>query len=154
VNKGLFITSILAIATITVFFTLKQVNAKKSPQIMISESNYIELKGNEDFEKEVVNSTVPVLVKFHANWCPPCQMMQEPLKNIAKKYNGVFKIGVIDVDAPENQPLVEKYNIKSMPTMLFIKPNGTQEIEIKETIIGATPQETLEEKIQEHFNLR
>ena len=99
----------------------------------------LHLKTNE-FDKEVLQSNQPVLVDFSATWCGPCQMMWTLIEKLAKDFEGKAKVAKIDID--ENSDLAMKYNIMSVPSMLFFK-NG----EIKEQVIGAVPEEHLSEKL-------
>ena len=99
----------------------------------------LHLKTNE-FDKEVLQSNQPVLVDFSATWCGPCQMMGPVMEKLAKDFEGKAKVAKIDID--ENSDLAMKYNIMSVPSMLFFK-NG----EIKEQVIGAVPEEHLSEKL-------
>ena len=72
----------------------------------------------ENFEKEVLESDVPVLVDFNASWCPPCNALHLVLKEIADD-GGDFKIVLVDID---NEPeLASKYDISSIPCLLLFK---------------------------------
>lgn len=71
----------------------------------------------EDFEDEVLKSDVKVLVDFYADWCGPCKMMAPVLEEIAENNNG-FKIVKLNVD--ENMSIAEKYNIMSIPALLYL----------------------------------
>lgn len=73
-----------------------------------------------NFEQEVLNSDIPVLVDFWATWCMPCKMLAPVIEEIAQEAVG-FKVGKVDVDAePE---LARKYRVMSIPTVLVFK-NG------------------------------
>lgn len=74
---------------------------------------------DENFEKEVLKSDIPVLVDFFAEWCGPCKMMAPAIDELAKEYEGKWKIGKLDVDqAPKT---AEKYSVQSIPTLIFFK---------------------------------
>ncbi|MBE6609019.1 MAG: thioredoxin [Ruminococcaceae bacterium] len=75
----------------------------------------------ENFEKEVLNSDIPVLVDFWATWCGPCRMLAPIIEEIAQDYDGKVKVGKIDVDTQEE--LAVKFGIQSIPTVLLFK-NG------------------------------
>lgn len=76
-------------------------------------------KGN--FEKEVKNSNIPVLLDFWAPWCGPCRMVGPIVEEIAKEYDGKIKVGKINVD--EETALASAFNIASIPTLMVVK-NG------------------------------
>lgn len=72
-----------------------------------------------NFEEEVMKSELPVLVDFYAEWCGPCKMMAPIIDELAKEYEGKWKIGKCDIDnSPE---LTAKFGITSIPTILFFK---------------------------------
>lgn len=73
----------------------------------------------ENFEKEVLQSRMPVLLDFWASWCGPCRMMSPVVDDIAESMNTSIKVGKINVD--ENQDLAVKYNVMSIPTFVVIK---------------------------------
>ncbi len=99
----------------------------------------LHLKTNE-FDKEVLKSSQPVLVDFSATWCGPCQMMGPVMEKLATEFEGKAKVAKVDID--ECSDLAMKYNIMSVPSMLFFK-NG----EIKDQVVGAVPAEHLSEKL-------
>ena len=72
-----------------------------------------------NFETEVLNSKVPVLVDFFADWCGPCQSLSPIVEELARDYAGRIKIGKVDVD--QNQRIAEKFGIASIPTVMFFK---------------------------------
>ena len=94
------------------------------------------------FETEVMNSDLPVLVDFYADWCGPCQTLAPTLERLAEKYEGKVKICKINVD--QAQQLAIAHKIMSIPTMLFVKGG-----EIKERLLGAYPEEVLTQKLDE-----
>lgn len=67
----------------------------------------------------IVNNGKPVLVEFYANWCPHCQRMRPILDDIEKKSGEKLKVERFDIDAPENEYLLNYYKIQSIPTMLL-----------------------------------
>ena len=78
---------------------------------------------NENFEKEVLQSRIPVLLDFWASWCGPCRMMSPVVDDIAESMNTSIKVGKINVD--ECPDLAAKYNVMSIPTFVVIK-NGQE----------------------------
>ena len=74
-----------------------------------------------NFEEEVLNSEIPVLVDFWASWCGPCQMMGPIIDKLADKYEGKIKIGKLSVEDSENQELAGHYGIQSIPAFKIFK---------------------------------
>lgn len=70
-----------------------------------------------DFEKEVTNSSLPVLVDFWAPWCKPCQMMGPVLDTLSLELDGVARIIKIDVEKSDNNDLANMFQIRSIPSM-------------------------------------
>jgi thioredoxin 1 len=67
------------------------------------------------FETDVLNSELPVVVDFSAEWCPPCKMLAPVLDRLAAEYQGKVTVGEIDVDA--NQDIAIRYSVMAMPTL-------------------------------------
>ena len=95
---------------------------------------------DDNFEKEVLNSNLPVLIDFWAVWCGPCKIIAPVVEQLAEEYSGKLKVGKLDVD--NNQEASIKYGVRSIPTLLIFK-NG----QVKETIIGAVPKAQIIQKI-------
>lgn len=82
----------------------------------------------DQFEKEVLKSSVPVLVDFWAPWCGPCIMMGPILDEVSEKIGSKAKIMKIDVDEKQNTELARKFSIRSIPSMkIFSKGNVVEE---------------------------
>ena len=104
------------------------------------------IKVTEDtFQEEVVNASEPVLVDFSAVWCGPCKMLDPIVKQLAGEWNG--KVKVVKIDADENPNIVMKFQVMSIPTLLFFKDG-----EIKERITGYQPKNKFVSKFSPHFN--
>jgi thioredoxin 1 len=102
-------------------------------EIAITQSN---------FETEVMKSTIPVVADFWAEWCGPCRMIGPVLKELAQVYKDKIKVVKINVD--QEPDLAAKFNIQSIPTLLFVK-NG----QVVKQQIGAVPRQLLEKIIKE-----
>ena len=97
---------------------------------------------DQNFEGEVIKSTLPVLVDLWAPWCRPCLMVAPVVDSLAEKYNGRFKFCRLNVD--ENPKVAARYRIMSIPTLMFFKGG-----EAVDTVIGAVPERALQPKIDE-----
>lgn len=85
-------------------------------------SSNLEIK-DENFEKDVLQSNIPVLVDFHAPWCGPCQMMGPLVERLAGEYEGKVKIFKYDVQA--KQKYAQQYGIQGIPAFKIFK-NGEE----------------------------
>ena len=92
------------------------------------------------FKDEVLDSKLPVMVDFWAEWCGPCKMIAPTVAELAKEYEGRAKVVKLDVDS--NYKTSGAYDVRSIPTLLFFK-NG----QVVDKIVGAVPKQKLKEKL-------
>ena len=88
----------------------------------------------ENFQTEVLNSEIPVLIDFWATWCGPCKMIAPIVSEIADEYEGKVKVGKVDVDSEGE--LAASFGVMSIPTLVLVK-NG----EVVNTSVGYRPKE-------------
>ena len=109
----------------------------------MAEGNIIHLS-NDTWQTEVMQSAVPVLVDFWAEWCGPCKTIIPVLNELAVELAGKLKIGKVNVD--ENQELAGKFHIRSIPTLLIIKDGAVQE-----QMVGALSKSDLKAKLNAYL---
>ncbi len=99
---------------------------------------------NENFEKEVLQSDIPVVIDFFADWCMPCKMFAPVFEEVAKEFEGKVKFVKVNID--ESPELAQKYFVMSIPTLKLIKGD-----ELLGNFVGAMSQEELEDWLNEHL---
>lgn len=93
-----------------------------------------------NFNEEVLQSDIPVMVDFWASWCMPCKMLTPVIEELAEEADG-YKVGKVNVD--EEPELARQYNVMSIPTVLVFK--GGQ---VVKQSVGVQPKEALEDMIR------
>lgn len=106
----------------------------------MSVSNFTE----SNFKSEVLESKLPVLVDFWADWCGPCKMIAPVVDELAKEYSGKIKVGKVDVDS--NSSIASQYGIMSIPTLIFFKGGR-----IMAQLTGVQSKASLKQKIEENL---
>ena len=151
--KGKIITILLIVAFVGFLvwanFTLDKENEKlarensestsDSSEEYTGPSRVIEVTSS-NFDEEVINSDVPVLIDFYADWCGPCKILSPIVEEVSSKYEDV-KFVKINIDS--NQDIANDYMITSIPTLVYIK-NGEEQ----NRVLGAVDKDTVETLIE------
>ena len=97
----------------------------------------------ENFQQEVIESDIPVLVDFWAVWCGPCKMLTPTIEQLSEEFSGKVKIGKVNVD--ENQSLAAQFGIMSIPTIIIFKDG-----KVVEQFIGVQPKSVYAEALNKY----
>lgn len=73
----------------------------------------------ENYEKEVLKCSIPVLVEFYARWCSKCSMMEDVLEELAREYDGIFQVCQIEIE--ESSELAETFEVGIVPTFVVFR---------------------------------
>jgi len=104
-----------------------------------NQSLELEVNGN-NFQQEVLESSIPVLVDLWAPWCMPCRMISPIVEELGNDNQGKLKVCKLNTD--ENQNIAARYGIQGIPTLLFFKDG--QEVD---RIVGVTPKPIIQQKL-------
>ena len=96
---------------------------------------------DDNWQKEVAESGIPVLVDFWAEWCPPCRMIAPSIDALATAYSGRVKVGKLNVD--ENPVVAQAFGIRSIPTLLVFKGG-----KVADQQVGAVPQTRIAQMLE------
>ena len=96
---------------------------------------------DQTWDNEVLNSDLPVIVDFWAEWCAPCGMIAPVVEQIGEECQGEIKVGKLNVD--ENPVTAGKYQIMAIPTLLFFNDG-----KLVDRVVGVVPKKILMEKVQ------
>ena len=97
-----------------------------------------------EWDSQVLNSDVPVLVDFWAEWCGPCKMIAPIVDELAQQYEGKMRVAKLDADA--NPDVLMQYGVMGIPTLILFK--GGQDVV---RITGFKPKNKIEDKLREHI---
>ncbi|MAE67649.1 MAG: thioredoxin [Phycisphaeraceae bacterium] len=96
---------------------------------------------DDNFDAEVMDSDVPVLVDFWAEWCMPCRMLAPTIDELASDFSGRVKVGKVDTDS--NREVASRFEISSIPTIILFK--GGQ---VVRKFVGVTPKQTFADELE------
>ena len=102
-------------------------------------ANVVEIS-DQSFEREVLQSPVPVLIDFWAPWCAPCRAIAPVVEELAREYEGRVKIVKLNVD--DNPQTPQRYGVRGIPNLILFQ-GGT----VREQIVGAVPKKRLVDAI-------
>jgi thioredoxin 1 len=108
----------------------------------MSNEHLLELT-DDSFASEIEQSEGLALVDFWAEWCGPCRAVTPVIESLAEEYAGQVKVGKVDVDS--NRRVTERFNVRSIPSILYFKDG-----ELVETVVGVRSKSQLEQLIQAH----
>ena len=109
-------------------------------------SQFVSAVDDAGFEREVIQSDVPVVLDFWAEWCPPCRALAPTFEELAKQYAGRVRFLKLNVD--ENAEVPQRFGIKGIPTLVFF--DGGREVE---RVVGASSKAALERIVDKYVKV-
>ena len=109
----------------------------------MNENNNIVYPDGNEFQ-EILDSNNLAMIDFSSTWCTPCSMLEPTIKELANEYDGRVVVGKVDVD--KNARIAEKYNIKSIPTVILFKDGGELD-----RIVGLNDKERYKDLLDENL---
>jgi thioredoxin len=106
----------------------------------MASANILEVTDS-NFQAEVLDSKTPVLIDFWAAWCAPCRTIAPHVEALANEYSGKLRVGKLDIDS--NQGVPQRYDIRSIPTLLVFK-----EGKVVGQLVGAVPRAKIEDLVK------
>lgn len=107
-------------------------------------SEQVKYVSDDSFERDVVQSPVPVLIDFTATWCGPCKALSPIIDNLARKFEGRLRVVKLDIDDSPNTP--SRLGIRGVPTVILFK--GGQEVARH---VGLAPESRIESLVNPHL---
>lgn len=152
--KRFFYISILIISL--VFVNCTSGNTENKNSASVSSTGVVQQLTSGEFRQVIYNydtspewkyeGSMPVIIDFYADWCPPCRQLSPLVEEIAKEYNG--KIVVYKVDTDKEKELAQKLGITSLPTLLYIPAKGKPQV-----TLGYIPKESIVKTINEVLSI-
>ena len=102
---------------------------------------------SQEFKTQVLESPLPVLIEFTADWCPPCKLIAPIVHDLAERYAGKMRVGMLDSDI--HQDIVLRYGVMGLPTLVLFVGGAPVE-----RIVGYTSREKIEAHIVPHVGMK
>ena len=136
-----FLSCFLTACTTKKFTQPEEAHDEKTPV----KTSFVIHVSKENFDREVVQSELPVVLDVYATWCPPCRALGPIIEKLAREYQGKYTFAKLNAD--ENSELVKRYGVTGLPTLIFIKNNM-----VKGKSVGLATKEVISKKLAELFN--